>query len=56
MGVLVFWVYAGEVFWCEAVVDVMTKVLCCEVVRLKWFNVVYCLVYECFVVRYFHYV
>ncbi len=31
-GVLVFRAYAGEMVWCEAVVDVLTKVFCCEVV------------------------
>ena len=35
--------YAGEVFRCEAAVDVLTKMSRCEVVCLKLFYMVYCL-------------
>ncbi len=27
--------YTGEVFWCEAIIDVLTETFCCEVVCLK---------------------
>ena len=43
-GVLVFRAYAGEVFRCEATVDVLTKVFCCEVVCLKLVYMIYCFV------------
>ena len=43
-GVLVFRAYASEVFWCEATVDVLIKVFCCEVVCLNLVYVVYCFV------------
>ena len=43
-GVLIFRAYAGEVVWCEAVVDVSTKVFCCEVVCLELIYVIYCFV------------
>ena len=48
--------YAGEVFWCETVVDMLTKVFCCEAVCLKLLYVICRFVQECFVVVYFHYV
>ena len=40
--VLVFWADAGEVFRCEATVDVVKKVICCEVVCLKLIYIIYC--------------
>ena len=43
-GVLVFWVYAGEVFGREAIVDVLAELFCREVVCLKLVNVIYCFV------------
>jgi len=43
-GVLVFHAYAGEVVWCEATMDVLTNVFCCEVVCLKLMYAVYCFV------------
>jgi hypothetical protein len=33
-------VYAGEMFWLEAVVDVITKLFCREVVGFELFGVV----------------
>ena len=51
---LVFRAHASEVFWCEADVNVRAKVLYYKVVRFDLVYVVYCFVYECFMVIYFH--
>ena len=40
-GFLVFPAYAGEGFRCEATVDVLTKVFCCEMVCLKLVYMIY---------------
>ena len=55
-GVLVFRANAGEVFRCEATVDMLTKVFSGEVVCLKLIYIVYHFVWKCFMVIYFHYV
>jgi hypothetical protein len=44
VDVLVFGAYTGEVFRCEATVDVLTKMFCGEVVCFQLIYVVYCLV------------
>ena len=41
--VLIFRVYAGELFRYEAIVDVLAEVLCDEVVCFQLVDVVYCL-------------
>jgi hypothetical protein len=43
------WVYSGEVFRCEAIVNVMAMVFGSEVGCFQSVYVVYGLVYECFV-------
>ena len=55
-GALVLRAYTGEVFRCEAAVDVVTKMFGGEVVCFLLIYMIYCLVYKCFVVVYFHYV
>jgi hypothetical protein len=45
MGIfLVFRVYAGEVFGCEAVFDMLAEVFRCEVICRKLVNVICCFV------------
>ncbi len=41
--VLIFRVYAGELFWYEAIVDVLAEVLCDEVLCFQLADVIYCL-------------
>jgi len=41
-SVFVFRTHAREVFWCEAAVNVLAKVLCCKVVRLDLVDMIYC--------------
>jgi hypothetical protein len=43
-SVFVFRAHADEVFWCEATVDVLTKMFCCEVICFNLVYVVYCFV------------
>ena len=40
-SILVFRAYAGEVFWCEATVNVLAKMFCCEVLCFDLVYVVY---------------
>jgi hypothetical protein len=40
-SVLVFWAHAGEVFWCEATVNVLAKMICCEMVCFDLVYVLY---------------
>ncbi len=41
--VLIFRVYAGELFRYEAIVDVLAEVLCDEVLSFQLVDVIYCL-------------
>ena len=53
---VVYRMYAGEVFRCEATVNVLTNVFCCKAVCLKLIYMIYYFVYKYFMVVYFHYV
>jgi hypothetical protein len=41
-GVFVFWVYAGEMVWCEAAVYVLAELFGCEAIRFELVHVIYC--------------